>query len=148
VTPLPRPGTPPLRELQVRVSPPSARIMLDGANVFGNPFLGRYPRGETHRITASADGYQSKEEIVSLANNLVVDISLDKRRRKQPPPPGPKVTTAARETGAAHPPTPTPRPIPAAPQPAVAPMPATVDPAGGHAPVRPIQTRSPYDNNP
>jgi hypothetical protein len=68
---------PEIFQLVVRASPKSAQITIDGTVVDGNPFRALYPKGgEAHRITASADGYESKSEDISLASDITVDLDL------------------------------------------------------------------------
>ena len=128
--------------------------MIDGSAVEGNPFTGHYRRDQVHHIAASATGFEPKTQDVALANDLVVTLSLDKRS-----PAAPTVRTAsARRTNwsrrAAQMLTPetdvASEPVGARAaivRPGATPSasPAAGDPAGGHAPVHPIQTISPYE---
>ena len=155
------PEPPPLNDLVVRVSPPSAQVTIDGLVVTGNPFHGRYRSGETHQIRASAPGYKPRGEQVSLAKDMVLDLSLEKNdrnndRNEDSPsarrtPSAPHTTT--RTKTARHAPPPSEQPVVVSPPPEIpaarsaAPNMAqdTVDPAGGKAPIHPIQTKSPYE---
>lgn len=155
------PEPPPLNDLVVRVSPPSAQVTIDGLAVTGNPFHGRYRNGETHQVRAFAAGYKPKGEQVSLAKDMVLDFSLEKDDRNEDSPSArrnpsaPHTTTRAttRTKMARHAPPPSEQPVVASPPPEIpaarsaAPSMAqdTVDPAGGKAPVHPIQTKSPYE---
>ena len=156
-------------ELFVQVTPPTAQIMIDGALVAGNPFRGRFPGG-IHQIQAFAPGYEPKLQQASLATDVVVELSLDRRTRGGPP------TTAGRAAppaAQARPPVgqgarlPQTRPSsspawtggPVVTAPGTSPPPATtpaipglvtppdvVDPRGGRSPMHPIEIRSPYKN--
>ena len=69
-----------LNQLTVRVSPPSAQIMIDGSMVPGNPFRGRFNPG-VHQIQAFAAGYEPKVQQASLATDVVLDFNLDRRSK-------------------------------------------------------------------
>jgi serine/threonine-protein kinase len=148
------PGAAPVRdfvEVTVRVSPPSAQIAVDGAVAANNPLLARFPRdGQAHHVMAFADGFEPKWREVSFANDVSLEIVLD---RHAPPvaqaPPARRIVTPqpqvvgrsakavvvqASAAPAAEPPSPPPAPAPR----------AEVNPAGGHSPLRPIQTSNPY----
>jgi len=78
-TPGPPPAEPEIFQLVVRVSPESAQITIDGTVVEGNPFNALYPKGgEAHRVTASAEGYESRSEDVVLASDVTLDLDLSK----------------------------------------------------------------------
>jgi eukaryotic-like serine/threonine-protein kinase len=159
-----------LVELQVRVSPSSAQITVDGEPVPGNPFHGRYAKdGVVHQIRAIANGYRPKTEDLSLTNDVVIDISLERLVASAPAwpvaapatpvapaglplaarfgrraiaPPTPAAANNAGRAGASNAPR-------ATAGPARTDAPATgsqneVSPAGGQAPLRPIDTRNPY----
>jgi eukaryotic-like serine/threonine-protein kinase len=143
LAPVDSPGAEPV-ELVVRVSPSSARIAVDGTPVEGNPFRGPFPRSnEARRITATANGYESKSQDVTLTEDAVVDLTLNRRG-----------TMAANRGPAPSTPTRAPKPAPAhgssaapAQSPAQTPIAATggeVDSAGGRLPLRPIETKDPY----
>ena len=71
--------------LLVRASPAAARIVVDGVVLEGNPTRALFPKGkETHRITVSAEGYDSKSEDVPAAADTVVDVSLNRRPNEGP----------------------------------------------------------------
>jgi eukaryotic-like serine/threonine-protein kinase len=138
-----------LVDLVIRVAPPSAQISIDGAAVSTNPFHARYRKDrQIHHILASADGYDAKLEDVIFAGDVAVDVSLDRHvvpppRKVAPPPPPPAplpfhpaVKRAAPQPSDSPPPPPS----------ATAPAAPEVSPAGGHAPLRPIVTASPYGN--
>jgi serine/threonine protein kinase len=165
--PASQPTAPAMSELMVVVTPSSAKLTVDGVAVPGNPFTGHYGRDQIHRIAASATGYEPKTQDVGLARDLVVTLTLERRRG---PAPGVRTVagTVARTVVARRgaeirraPQLPTPgnaslpspstpptlptesRGVRAAAVPASSP--AAVDPAGGHAPIHPIQTTSPYE---
>ncbi len=163
---VPAPAT---NELAVRVTPASAQIMIDGALVAGNPFRGRFPGG-IHQIQAFAAGYEPKLQQASLATDVVVELSLDRRghgvavtSRVTPPatqarmPPlgatnrPQPLRSPARSSGAASAPGTAPPPAsssaPTSP-PAIPGLltPDVVDPRGGRSPMHPIEIRSPYKN--
>jgi hypothetical protein len=143
------PGAAPARdsvEVAVRVSPPSAQIAVDGAVAANNPLVARYPRdGQAHHVMAFADGFEPKWRDISFANDVSLEIVLE--RHATPAPrrivtPQPQVVGRSGKTVAAPPsvaPPPEPSPPPSAPAPRV-----EVNPAGGHSPLRPIQTSNPY----
>jgi serine/threonine-protein kinase len=133
-------GSPELVELVVHVSPSFAKVAIDGTPVTRNPFRASYPKGgEVHRITASADGYESKSQSVSLTSDVAVELSLNRNQWQSPPP--------VRRTAAAPPPaavSPRPPANPQPPKPPIAPTAGDIDSAGGRKPLRPIETRDPY----
>jgi hypothetical protein len=108
----------------------------------GNPFTAHYLKDEAHEIMALAIGYEPKSRKVSTVTDLVVDINLERRAgvppvRSAAPATAPRV---AQRTVAAAPPPPTGVAAPAA-------LPRLeVDPSGGRAPRRPIDSRNPYEN--
>jgi len=133
-----------LADLEVRVSPSSAQITIDGESVTGNPFHGRYAKdGATHFIRASAFGFRTKTKQVSLTSSVVLDLSLDVVAT------WPDVSAAPRSTrsgasaagsarrGAAN---------PARVDAPAVPASVAVNPAGGRAPLHPIETANPYQN--
>jgi serine/threonine-protein kinase len=151
------PPTAPLQsELVVRATPASAQILIDGVAFTQNPVRRRYPRGsDIHRVAAYADGYEPNEQDVSMANDVILDISLHRRRVAPPPPPPARRASApiaaasgagaaprrpATVAGAAAPAAAAPAGEPAAGAPAPG-----VDPTGGRAPLHRIVTRNPYE---
>jgi serine/threonine protein kinase len=154
------PEPPASSQLVVVVTPHAATIVIDGAVVEGNPFTGHYRRDQIHRIVASAAGFEPKTQEIVLAKDLIVAMTLDKRA----PAAAIARTAVTRKTSwsrrAAQTATPETDVAPespviaraSAPRPAVARVPAgpasssaVVDPAGGRAPIHPIQTASPYE---
>jgi serine/threonine-protein kinase len=172
VAPAPGASSSTSSELLVRVTPATAQIMIDGALVSGNPFRGRFPGG-AHQIQAFAPGYEPKLQQASLATDVVVELSLDRRTRGAPPvtagratpPPAqarmPPLGQGARLQQPRPPSTPArvaggsaagaPTTTPPAPRPAIPGLvtpPDVVDPRGGRNPMHPIEIRSPYKNSP
>jgi hypothetical protein len=77
--------------LEIRVSPSTATITIDGVVVDGNPFSGSRVRdGSIHRIGVRAPGYVSQIVPVAFRANLKVDVSLERARAEvaavMPPP--------------------------------------------------------------
>jgi serine/threonine-protein kinase len=157
-----KPAPPALGELVVVVTPQTAQITIDGLPVDGNPHTGQYRKDLVHEVGASAAGFEAKTQRVVLAKDLVVTLSLDKNKSTWPPARGVaarrssesrRVARAAASGGdlGPEPALPlAPRTAPPAPAPAPAAAPAQapqtiISPAGGHAPIHPIQTTSPYD---
>ncbi len=157
-------------ELVVRVTPETAQIMIDGALVAGNPFRGRFPGG-VHQIQAFAAGYEPKVQQASLATDVVVELSLDRRARggiptmavRVPSPPAAQARMPLLSQGArlqqprptasvSRPMTPAALTSGTSPPPATTPAipglvtPEVVDPRGGRSPMHPIEIRSPYKN--
>jgi serine/threonine-protein kinase len=136
--------------LAVRVSPSTAQIVLDGMRVSGNPFRARLAKdGQPHRIAASADGYEAKTEDVSLANDVAVDISLDRLANATRPAVVTRwIPQPAAPARVAKGPTPDPPRSAPAPESSPPPTPAATrnefDPGGGRPPLRPIVTNNPY----
>ncbi len=158
-------GAPASSELVVRVTPVTAQIMIDGALVASNPFRGRFPGG-IHQIQSFATGYEPKLQQVSLATDVVVELSLDRRGHGPPvasrlPPPATQARMAplgsgnrpqqtrpsspARPAGVASAPGASPAPPPTPSIPGLL-TPDVVDPRGGRSPLHPIEIRSPYKN--
>jgi len=158
-----KPAQPALGELVVVVTPQTAQITVDGLPVDGNPHTGHYRKDLVHEVGASAAGYDAKTQRVVLAKDLVVTLSLDRKKATWPPPArgvAVRRTSESRRVARAAPagdlgsepdlpPAPRVAPAPAGAS-ASAGTPSTsaqtiISPAGGHAPIHPIQTTSPYD---
>jgi hypothetical protein len=152
-TSLAQPTDPQTVDLIIHVSPSAAQITIDGATV-SNPFHARYAKDErAHRITASADGYETKSEALSFNSDVAIDLGLDRhappaaathKAAAAPPPPPPPPPRGASKRGAfgGQPAAPS-SDAPAA-QPPGPSAHTEVNPAGGHAPLRPIATTNPY----
>jgi serine/threonine-protein kinase len=140
------PGAPAstLVDIEVRATPSTARISIDGTAASGNPYRGRYPRdGKPHRIDVSADGYDTKSEQVTFTQNLAVDLNLERKLAAASPryyyvP----VSRPTKNSQSSDPPATTVATSP--PQP---PAPVEVNPAGGRQPLRPIDPSNPYSGN-
>ena len=125
-----------LVDVEIRVTPPGATITVDGASVSGNPFHGKYPRGDAmHRVRAVAGGYVTKSTDVPFSSNVTLDLSLEHVPQihvVQVPAPTPRPAPIAR----GNPPRPSDTPP--------APAPTDVSPQGGSKPRRPIDPSNPY----
>jgi hypothetical protein len=144
--------------VKVRVSPDAATITIDGAEVTGNPFSGKYAAdGAIHKVSAAAPGCVPKVVAVEFTANVTLDLSLERvprpvgrpieiARPVRPPPRTPEHTE----------PPPPPRPEPVAAEPREPREPRDkesrtepdVSPAGGTTPQRPIDRNDPYGGNP
>jgi hypothetical protein len=153
LAPIPVPATvPDTILLAVTVSPPEARVLIDGQAMPSNPFVARFPRSlDTHRIRVTAPGFQSKERLVSFGDNVTLDVSLSpaaadspaarERPFRRPPPP-------VRRASSPHPPregrslpvAAAPAPPAAAPSELLLPRPLEGDPARR----RRIESKDPY----
>jgi serine/threonine-protein kinase len=132
------PPAPDLVDVTIHTTPGTAHITIDGAGVKGNPFHARYPQdARPHTVTAAADGYEAKTTTVSFAQNVDVELSLERHVATptymvvSPPPRGGK-----RWGG----------PAPDSAQTPAAATAPELSPAGGHAPLRPIDSSNPYGN--
>jgi hypothetical protein len=152
-----------LIDVEIRVSPATATVMIDDKLVDGNPFSKQYPADtETHHVRAAAPGYVAKSVSVAFNANVTLDMSLE---RLAPPPPPPPVATPARPPQRTRQPEPPHKPDPPRPaEPAVRapeppltqappppPQPELVKPAGEISPNptkprRTIDPSNPYDN--
>jgi serine/threonine protein kinase len=134
-------------DLVVRVSPPSAQISIDGTSVVQNPFHARYPKdGQIHHIIASADGYEPKLEDISFANDVSVDVSLN---RREAAPLHQNVASGPPIHAIKHAALPVPSVAALPDSPSVSSSAASrpeIAAGGGHAPLRPIATTNPYGN--
>jgi serine/threonine-protein kinase len=161
--PTPRPN---LIDVEVRVSPGTATISIDGHDVEGNPFSSQFPGDEVmHRVRAVAPGYVTKSSSVAFNANVTLDFSLERVTPPPAPPPQratpvrppPRVVQQGGRTApqrTSEPPrsaepsrveTAVPRSTPAE-SPTPPPMPAgMVDPGGGKAPTRTIERKDPYN---
>ena len=65
--------------LKVRVSPAEAKILLDGVLLGGGTYEGKVQRSDSERVLrVEAEGYQAKEEAVSLTSDVMMSLSLEK----------------------------------------------------------------------
>jgi serine/threonine-protein kinase len=139
-------------ELAITAVPQSATIVIDGAQMLGNPYTGHFSRGTHHQVTISASGYTTKSQDIELSGSMQATVSLERiaapiqpTQYFQPPPP---VAIRGRETPvAAAPPASTVAPV--APLPGNAPtILPQIDPKGGTAPRQKIDPKNPYGGNP
>jgi hypothetical protein len=144
------PAAPETIVFSVGVTPSTAQVLIDGQPMPSNPFVGRFPKSPaTHRVRATAPGYQAKERLVSFDDNVMIDLSLtatpQPARRSEPPrhsePPPRRAEPVARRA----------EPPPAAAPPPVAEPPARpasndIAPRGEYEPRRrrAIDTNNPY----
>jgi len=150
-----------LVDVDIRVTPSTAVVTLDGATIAGNPFHAKY-LGDTatHEVRASAPGYVSKVEAITLDASVRLDLSLERVIMPTPPPvpvraatptravvrtPPPVRVTTTRDPDPPHP-VETTTPPPPEPKPAK-PEPTDVNPNGGSKPRRPIESTNPYGGN-
>lgn len=152
--PIPSPVEADRVDVLVRVAPSGAQIAIDGVVVRGNPYHTRTERDRrVHRVVAQADGYDSKVEEVPFADDITIDINLERR----PPPVRPLLARGPAAPGAvrsfkvpfdgAHgaPPAAPERPVAPAASPSASATAATnSDPAGGRLPLRPVVAADPY----
>ena len=189
-TPAPPPASEPARQeppapppkadpsyitVRVRANPDNSTIAIDGAEVTGNPFRGKYVAdGAMHQVRASAPGWVTRTEAVEFSGNVTLGISLERlppRQVSRPDPPHP--------VHAASPPRPPDHVAEPAPPPHIEPAAAApeikevtepvkpretksrsrdkdrdkdkdeddVSPTGGSAPRRPIDPNDPYGGN-
>ncbi len=138
-----------LIEVQVKAMPSSATIEIDGAQVMGNPFKGRYlGDGAMHQVRITAPGHVQKITAVSFDAPVALTIQLDRVQVVRPQPvvrgpvrPGPRVVAQ---------PEPQPEvkaPVVVAPPPEPKPVvkqPTEVDPNGGAKPHHQIDPNNPY----
>jgi eukaryotic-like serine/threonine-protein kinase len=141
--------------VEIRVSPASARLEIDDAELASNPFAGTYLADDLiHRVRASAPGYITKTVAITFDANVKLDLSLERIAPRPDNQPNRRTTPARPASPAtAPPPPPEPaRPEPARPEPpppsrAGSATPA-IDPAGGNRPLRPIDPNNPYGGVP
>jgi eukaryotic-like serine/threonine-protein kinase len=66
-----------LVQVRVTVNPSDAQILLDGAQLDGNPFVGRLAKDQlSHRLEARADGKVSEVRLIKLDQDLDLLIAL------------------------------------------------------------------------
>jgi serine/threonine-protein kinase len=73
--------------VKVSASPPEAKLYLDDAELFSNPTTAKFVRdGATHRIRATATGYQTKSQLLAFDSDEVsAELSLDPAPRTPRP---------------------------------------------------------------
>jgi serine/threonine protein kinase len=140
-------------EIEIRVSPETARVSIDGIDLGGGSFVRQYAKDESiHRIRVVAPGYVTKSLTVPFTANVTLDLSLERTLQTGGSRPVAKVTSPVRSpdphgadpthpadgsTGRAPPVDPVPTPV-------TKPVQPDVDPAGGSKPRRPIDPNNPY----
>ena len=152
------PHAPRYVNVEIRVSPPDARLAIDDTDVPGNPFAGDLPSDNVvHHVRASAPGYVTKSLPIELDANVSLDLILEHiappvritstpmpQRPPARPQPSHSAATRAPEPPRAQP-SPDPVATPAPPAPTPAPRSSTeVDPNGGSKPRRTIDPSNPY----
>jgi hypothetical protein len=152
LAPIPVPATvPDTILLAVTVSPPEARVLIDGQAMPSNPFVARFPRSlDTHRIRVTAPGFHSKERLVSFGDNVTLDVSLSatvadspaarERPLRRPPPVRRASSPQAPREGRGLPVAAAPPPPAAAPSDLLLPRPLEGDTARR----RRIESKDPY----
>lgn len=122
----------------VAVSPPSARISIDGVLATSNPVESELPKdGRMHHVLAFADGYETRSRDVASARD--VSIAFDLERRTRPATPAAVVSATP-----AHARPQTPNETPSAGAGDAPPPEADVNPGTPRLPSRPIVTSNPY----
>jgi len=112
-----------LVSLEVKVSPPDARVSLDGA-FMSPPYVGQFRNdGALHHLEVSAPGFRSAKQLIAFDRDRVLEIALDKTVRApaahharatdksvdqasqvaSPPPSSPKIEAAERPEPEAEP---------------------------------------------
>lgn len=126
-------------EISINVSPPNAKVLLDGKPLERNPFVGKFERdGATHMIQAEAPGYGTRSRDVTFDRDLTIEMALVPQAAA--PATAPPPTTASAATSEPTKDKPTKVII-------VAPPTATEDPTktgGTKKPNRPIDEKNPY----
>jgi serine/threonine-protein kinase len=70
----------PTVQLAVTVTPPNAKVYVDGVPVRGNPYSGAYPMDHAHhRLSAESSGYETKRTDVVFDRDMSVSIALEKQ---------------------------------------------------------------------
>jgi serine/threonine-protein kinase len=163
--PAPKPN---MIDVEIRVTPGTATISIDGKDVEGNPYSTQFPADDImHRIRAAAPGHVTKSSSVAFNANVTLDFSLERITPAPSPPPRAQVRPSPRVVQqrstppaprqadpprAADPKQPDPpRAETAAPRqpdpPQAAPTgPGMVDPNGGKVPTRTIDRKDPYNS--
>lgn len=142
-------------DIDIRATPVTATIVIDGAPVDGNAFRKRVVSdGRPHQLIVSAPGFISRAEQVTFDANVRLELSLQPApkagvavtRARPVVRPLPRATeTAVRvETPAKVDPPVRVEAAPAEPPPPKKVVPADIDPAGGAKPRRTIDSNNPY----
>jgi serine/threonine-protein kinase len=154
--PAPPVARPSVVDIEIRVSPDTARVSIDGREIGGGSFVRQVVSDDVvHHIRAVAPGYIAKSVEVPFSANVTLDMSLERITpsrpvaRVAPPVRTPAHPSEPHPADPAHPTDPSPvRQPPPDPGPVSDPkpagQPADVDPAGGIKPRRPIDPNNPY----
>lgn len=124
-------------ELSIHVSPPNAKVSLDGKPLEKNPFVGKFDRdGATHMLQAEAPGFATRSRDITFDKDRTIEMAL------VPQAGAPGTTTAPPSTAAGAEPTKEKTKVII-----VAPPTTTEDPTkpgGTKKPPRPIDEKNPY----
>jgi serine/threonine-protein kinase len=136
---------PNLIEVQVRAAPATSTIEIDGAQVIGNPFKGRYVNdGAMHQVRVTAPGHVAKTTAVSFDAPVALEVALERVPVARPQP----IVRGQPHHPAVVAPPPEPQVVTPPPPPEVKPPPpkgpTEVDPNGGAKPHRTIDPNNPY----
>ncbi|WP_170319251.1 serine/threonine protein kinase [Polyangium spumosum] len=67
-------------EVTITVTPPSAKIFLDGKELATNPYAGKFPREDkTHIIKAEATGFTARSRDVTFDKNRTIEMVLEQQ---------------------------------------------------------------------
>jgi hypothetical protein len=97
---------PTLVTVKVAASPADAEILLDGAKLDGNPFVGQFPKDPAlHRLELRCLGRRTEARMINLDQDLDLLIALepDVTRPGKGPFPGSASASGRSTTGAKHP---------------------------------------------
>jgi eukaryotic-like serine/threonine-protein kinase len=144
-----------LVSVEIRVTPATARLEIDDAELTSNPFIGRYRIDNVaHHVRASAPGYVTKTVAITFDANVKLDLSLERVARTPPSNPVRSGSRSTQPTRSPSAPAETPRaaetetePVPAVkppPAPSRTNTPSEISPSGGNRPQRPIDPTNPY----
>ncbi|MBI5544934.1 MAG: protein kinase [Deltaproteobacteria bacterium] len=85
--PEPTPPRPDVVEVRIRISPPHARVYLDGIELPSNPFDGSLPRdAKLHELRATASGFSGIRRGVQLDRDLSLEVNLERQPEPAPRP--------------------------------------------------------------
>jgi len=147
-------------DVEIHVSPDTAKVSIDGRDVGGSSVTRRYVSDDViHFVRATAPGYVAKSLQVAFNANVTLDLSLERVGTSPASParpvargtvhPQPGHPDPAHPAEPAHPPDPPigrspPADVPPANEAKPAGATPEVDPAGGTKPHRPIDPNNPY----
>jgi len=65
-------------ELDIRVTPLNAQLVLDGTKLTANPFHGKFAKGDQpHRLVVSAEGFATVEKEFLLKASRTLELALE-----------------------------------------------------------------------